>query len=382
MASINQFLFSVYDYTLALDLIPFQKYLLDELNLFTPVQGGAEQAIFERRTRVRREIPGQNFRGSTFYGHERSKEQAGMVPYQVWAVQHDSFARDSHGKRLFGAQRQETFSDAINQVTIEMLDEALYTRNQVRMRALKGITSIADESGDIHDVFNAFDFWGVTPQPDVMVNLSGADANIFNWMNPITRKIQDVIGGSATPEIYAIAGANFWDGLLNNNSNFQLTQQQWIKGESTDFFANTPSGYPNKPIMGVRMGNVTFYQGLESQGWDPDECVFLPKGYSPVFQTAFGPSSYVGWDNSEWDAAINGLPREQGERHEGYNEWYSWHFVNLDANCVTSRLERVGIDCCTLPESIITAKLSTVVPAGGQSAPLKTNTSGGTSVKS
>ncbi|UYO50329.1 major capsid protein [Rhodopseudomonas palustris] len=170
---------------------------------------------------------------------------------------------------------------------------ALFTANldatteHQRIGAIKGL--ILDRDGNT--IYDLFDEFQVEPEAPVNFALSSAGTKVRGKCTQVVRTMAKNLGGVGFLGVYALAGDEFWDLLVDHD-----------EVRETYKFQEGRALREGVAFQTLNFGGITFenYKGWVG-GFDgsplvpfvePNECRFFPIGVPNLFQTYFAPADY------------------------------------------------------------------------------------------
>lgn len=246
------------------------------------------------------------------------------------------YADEVQGVRAFGSETQlETVQGVVNRRMNSHVQLRLDpTLEYQRLGAVKGIVLNADGS----TLYNLFDEFNVTQEAVVDFNLDAGSpvmGAIRQVATDVGRTVARNLGGLAYRGLYAFAGDEFFDALVNSAEVRQtyLNQQEAAQlRRGIPFFGQFDFGGITWENYRGAVGDVDFIE--------PDEAHIFPVGVPGLFKTVYAPADYMETVNTV------GLPR------------YSKQFPMPNDKGVTLEVQMNALSYCTRPRALVKATLT------------------------
>lgn len=288
----NQRAFHQIEMVDALERVPYTPQFLGQLNVFEPRPIRTTTAFFEERDGVISLIQ-TSARGAPL-------EQAGKVKPRMRPVSNDRrlakadrlMADEIQNIRPFGGQSDlMTMQQEVARRWSDLLVDLELTREYHRLGAIQGILLDADGS----ELFNWFDYWGITQPAEVSFGLHLEATNVRGKCHEISREMQRAAQGAWTPatQIHALCGDQFFDDLIDHQD-VADTYKNW---------ADAARLRENLSFRSFFYGGIWFhnYRGTDDESTiaiAADECKFFPVNAPKVFQVVYSPAETFDFVNT------------------------------------------------------------------------------------
>ena len=278
--------FGTAEMTEAINVIPTQYGLLNELDLFK------EKGITTTSVQVEKRNGVLNVLSSVEAGAPGNVNTSGKREMVALSVPHfvlnDKIeAADVQNIRKFGsADEMEAVQDVVNDKLAEMKAKHEITLEYLRATALQGLI----KDGEGNTIVDLFDKFGTT-QKSFQFKTSTATTNVPTTLRNVKRYIEQNLKGETSNGILCLCSGEFFEALVNHDT---------IKDAYNAFQGKTP--YRDDLRYSFEFNGIRFieYEGSASNAkgsvlrFIPDkEAVFLPLGTRNVFETVFAPADYV-----------------------------------------------------------------------------------------
>lgn len=278
--------FGTAEMTEAINVIPTQYGLLNELKLFkekgittTNVEVEKKNGVLNVLTAVNPDAPG------TVNTSGKREVISLAVPHFI--INDKINAADVQNIRKFGSSDElEAVQDVVNDKLAEMRAKHEITLEYLRAGALQGI--IKDGEGNV--INNLFTTFGVT-QKTQDFKTSNSSTNIPKLLRDVKRYLEKNLQGETMSGVLCLCSGNWFEALIEHDS---------IKDAYHAYQGLTP--YRNDLRRSFEFNGISFveYEGTVSNTagstlrFIPDnEAIFLPVGTRNVFETVFAPADYV-----------------------------------------------------------------------------------------
>lgn len=286
--------FSMTSLTAAVNKISFVPGMLGEMNLF-PEQGITTTTVAIEEKNNTLALIQTSERGSAPKQRTQDKRTVRDLRVPRLAEEAIIYAAQVQNVRAFGSDNQlEGVIDVVNQEMALVALELDMTLENLRLTALQGVIKDADGS-TLYDLFSVFGISQIA-EHDFELNVATTDVRqkcveIYRLMVPELKM------GAATFEIHALAGDDFFDGLVGHATT-KAAYDRWQNGEALR---------RNWAHATFKYGGIMFhnYRGDDdgAMGVATAACHFFPVGAPGVYATYFAPGDTMDTVNTV------GLPR-------------------------------------------------------------------------
>lgn len=324
--------FSSIELTTALERVPFQPSWLGSLNLFTPKPIRTEVFVVERRGN-KLALVQTTQRGAPLVQSTNEKRDIRYFPTVRVAKQDRLNASEVQNIRAFGSESelQQVQDEVMRRMTSVRRDVEL-THENMRLGAVFGVVLDADGS----TIRNWFDEFDITPPTEESWALNNEKTDVRSKCHQIVRQMARASEGAftASTSVYALAGDNFFDKLVNHD---QVRQTYLNWAAAADLRGNAAFG--EFDYGGIRWIN---YRGTDdgAMGVSPNSARFFPVGAPGVFEVAQSPGESFDW--------VNTLGRE----------YYAMMVPDRDRNMfVDVEVYSYPLHICTRPQMLLRGKV-------------------------
>lgn len=278
--------FGTAEMTEAINVIPTQYGLLNELGLFkekgittTTVQVEKKNGVLNVLSAVPADAPG--------VVNTSGKRELVSLSVPHFIVNDRINAADIQNIRKFGSSDElEAVQDVVNDKLAEMKAKHEITLEFLRAGALQG--QIKD--GDGTTLVNLFTEFGVTQHTQNFAT-GTASTNIPKILRDVKRYIEQNLKGETMSGILCLCSANWFEALIGHSS---------IKDAYNAYQGSTPYRDDLRytfEFNGIRFieyeGSTTNAAGSTLRFVPDNEAIFLPLGTRNVFETVYAPADYV-----------------------------------------------------------------------------------------
>lgn len=278
--------FGTAEMTEAINVIPTQYGLLNELGLFkekgiktTSVQVEKKNGVLNVLSAVEAGAPG------TVNTSGKRELVSLSVPHFI--LDDKIEASDVQNVRKFGSTDElEAVQDVVNDKLAEMKAKHEITLEYLRAGALQG--TIKDGEGNT--LVNLFDTFGVD-QKTQSFSMASESTNIPKILRDVKRYIEKNLKGETMSGVLCLCSGEWFEALIAHKT---------IKDAYNSYQGSTP--YRNDLRYTFEFNSIRFveYEGSVSNAagktlrFIPEnEAIFLPLGTRNVFETVYAPADYV-----------------------------------------------------------------------------------------
>lgn len=278
--------FSVQEMTKAINIIPTQYGLINQLGLFK------ERGVSTTSVAVERKNGTLNILSATERGGPGTQNVSGkreMIQLAIPNFTHnDQILADSvQNVRKFDTESDlESVQDVVNDKLAEMKAKHEITLEYMRCGALQGL--VKDGDGTVLcDLFASF---GVT-QKSFDFKTSAATTAIPTVLRNVKRYLEQNLKGEVMSNVLCLCSGNFFEALVNHDS---------LKDAYNAYQGRTP--YRDDMRQDFVFNGIRFVEyeafASNSKGQSlrliPDnQAIFIPQGTINTFETVFAPADYI-----------------------------------------------------------------------------------------
>ncbi len=284
--------FSTQEMTRAINIIPAQYGLINQLGIFKE-KGVASTSVAIERKNGSLNILTATERGGTGTANITGKRDLVSVNIPNFTHYDTIKAEDVQNVRKFDTENElESVQDVVNERLAEMKAKHEVTLEYMRATALQG--HIKDGSGT--ELVDLFDLFGITQHTQAFAT-SKADTNVPTLLRNVKRYLSQNLKGEVMTGVLCLCSGGFFESIVNHGS---------IK----DAYANYQGATPYREDLrsdfvfnGIRFveydGYATNAAGKTLNFIPNNEAIFLPLGTMNVFETVFAPADYIEAVNSK-----------------------------------------------------------------------------------
>ncbi|HVE20649.1 MAG TPA: major capsid protein [Acidocella sp.] len=298
MVSLNVFrndAFSTVQLTEGVERNPYNPTGIGELNLFDPFPIRTKAVAVEQRQGKLIVVPTSE-RGTPPTERTTEKRQARYFECPRIAHEDTVYADEIQDVREFGQesvlmQVQKEVARRLSGPT-GLLASMEYTKERMRLGAIQGILRDADDTV----LFNWFEEFGITPEPEVAFNLLAQQENTLRPMcNEIVRTIARKSQGAFTSQsrVMALCGDEFWD-ALTNHVDVTRTFYNWAAAAEL----RKGQAFEAMSFGGIDWFNYRGSDDASTISIATNKCRFFPAKAPGVFQRVLAPAEFVPWVNT------------------------------------------------------------------------------------
>jgi hypothetical protein len=277
--------FNMAELTTAINILPNNYGLLEQMKLFRPQPVRTRQIAIEENNGVLNLLPTKTPGSPGTVGKKGKRKLRGFsVPH----IPHDDVVlpEEVQGIRAFGSEDQtQALSDIITDHLQSMRNKHAITLEYLRMGALKGIILDADGSTllDLYQEFN------ITPKVVSFV-LGTATTDVKKKCLEVKRHIEKNLMGEVMNGIQTLVSPEFFD-ALTSHANVKDAYQRWNEGSALR--DDLRDGFP--------FGGLVFKEYIaEASDGDGNIRRFIaaneghafPLGTQETFKTYFAPADF------------------------------------------------------------------------------------------
>ncbi|MDE8344637.1 MAG: major capsid protein [Acidocella sp.] len=274
---------------------PYNPVGLGEMKLFDPFPIRTKAAAIEQRAGKLIVVPTSN-RGDPLTERTTEKRQARY--FECPRIAHGDTIRadEVQDVREFGTesvmmQLQKEVARRLSGPT-GLLASVEFTKERMRLGAIQGLVRDADDTV----LFNWYQEFGITPQPEVAFNLLAQTVGSLRPLcNQIVRTIARASQGAFTPKskVMALCGDAFWD-ALTNHTDVRTTYLNWAAAEELR---------KGNAFEAMRFGGIDWfnYRGSDDASTiavATNGARFFPADAPGIFQEINAPAEFVPWVNT------------------------------------------------------------------------------------
>lgn len=277
--------FSMAELTTAINILPNNYGLLEQMRLFRPQPVRTRQIAIEENNGVLNLLPTKTPGSPGTVGKKGKRKLRGFsVPH----IPHDDVVlpEEVQGIRAFGSEDQtQALSDIITDHLQSMRNKHAITLEYLRMGALKGIILDADGS-TLLDLYQEF---SITPKV-VSFALGTATTDVKKKCLEVKRHIEKNLMGEVMNGIQTLVSPEFFD-ALTSHANVKEAYQRWNDGAAQR--DDMRDGFP--------LGGLVFKEYIaEASDGDGNIRRFIaaneghafPLGTQETFKTYFAPADF------------------------------------------------------------------------------------------
>lgn len=284
--------FSTQEMTRAINIIPAQYGLINQLGIFKE-KGISTTSVSVERKNGSLNILTATERGGTGTANNTGKRDLVSVNIPNFTHYDTIKAEDVQNVRKFDTENElESVQDVVNERLAELKAKHEITLEYMRATALQG--HIKDGSGkELCDLFGLF---GIT-QKTQQFKTSAAGTNVPTLLRDVKRYIKKNLKGETMTNVLCLCSGEFFEALVNHDS---------VKDAYANFQGKTPYREDLREdfvFNGIHFieydGYATNAAGKELSFIPDKEAIFLPQGTMNVFETVFAPADYIEAVNSK-----------------------------------------------------------------------------------
>ncbi len=278
--------FGTAEMTEAINVIPTQYGLLNELGLFkekgittTSVQVEKKNGVLNVLSAVEADAPGTV--------NTSGKRELVSLSVPNFILNDMIKASDVQNIRKFGSSDElEAVQDVVNDKLAEMKAKHEITLEYLRAGALQGII----KDGEGNTLVNLFNTFGVTQKTQNFAT-GTASTNIPKILRDVKRYIEKNLKGETMSGVLCLCSGEWFEALIAHSS---------IKDAYNAYQGSTPYRDDLRytfEFNGIRFveyeGTVSNASGTALRFIPENEAIFLPLGTRNVFETVYAPADYV-----------------------------------------------------------------------------------------
>lgn len=277
--------FSMAELTTAINILPNNYGLLEQMRLFRPHPVRTRQIAIEENNGVLNLLPTKTPGSPGTVGKKGKRKLRGFsVPH----IPHDDVVlpEEVQGIRAFGSEDQtQALSDIITDHLQSMRNKHAITLEYLRMGALKGIILDADGS-TLLDLYQEF---SITPKV-VNFALGTATTDVKKKCLEVKRHIEKNLMGEVMNGIQTLVSPEFFD-ALTSHANVKDAYQRWNEGSALR--DDMREGFPfgglvfKEYIAEASDGDGTIRRFIAA-----NEGHAFPLGTQETFKTYFAPADF------------------------------------------------------------------------------------------
>ncbi len=283
--------FTAIEMTEAVNKVPYLPIGLGELNLFTPYPIMTQDLMIEEKQNQLTLIP-RAARGAPYQERTQPLRSAKYFKAPRLPTSATIQAAELNSVRAMGQEAElETLANLVAERVsgpTGILSDLEYTLEYHRLGAIQGI--LLDSSGAT--INNWFTEFGISQPALIAFNLAaGAGASptagvLRPICNGIVRTMARAAQGAftASTEVYALCGDEFWDGLTNH-IDVRQTFYNWAAAAEL----RKGNAFEAMKFGGINWFNYRGSDDTTSVAIPTNQAQFFPKGARDIFSVAYAP---------------------------------------------------------------------------------------------
>lgn len=283
--------YSLAEMTDAINILPNEYGVLNQLGLFKPTGVSSRSVIIEQRDGQLALLPTVHLGGPATMGQ---RDKRSMRSFSIPHIPHDDVItpQDIQGVRGFGqGDSADPLATVMNRILEKMRLRHRQTLEYMRIQALKGIL----KDGANVTLYNYFTEFGIT-QKSVDFVLGTGTTDVGAKCREVMRHVeQNLKGETMTGGVLALVDPSFWDKLVKHTAVVDAFKYYTTLAAQQPLRDDVRSGFRFHGIT-FREYNATFTLAdgtTSATAFAADDGVAFPLGTTSAFETFNAPANLV-----------------------------------------------------------------------------------------